>query len=274
MNELITASIVTYKTDRNELKKCLTSLQNSPIAVIYISDNSSNDSLRAFCEGFDKVCYLFNNANMGYGAAHNVAIRKAMQKGSQYHLVINSDVYFDFGTIESLLDYMNANNDVAQVIPNVIYPDGELQYVCRLLPTPANLIFRRFLPKKLVEQMNYKYLLQFNDHKNPMNIPYHMGCFMLFRVSAFEKVGLFDERFFMYPEDIDITRRMHRFYKTMFWPEVTIIHAHRAASYVNKKMLKIHISNMIKYFNKWGWFYDKERAIVNKKILSELNYKR
>ena len=97
--------------------------------------------------------------------------------------------------------------------------------------------------------------------------------FVNFRTSCFKKVGLFDERFFMYPEDIDITRRMHKYYRTMFWPDVTVVHAHRAASYKSKKMLKIHMWNMIKYFTKWGWIFDKERRDWNKQLLEELGYK-
>ena len=96
---------------------------------------------------------------------------------------------------------------------------------------------------------------------------------MFFRVSSLCEVGLFDERFFMYPEDIDMTRRMHAKYKTIFYPFVSIIHAHAAASRVNKKMLRIHILNMIKYFNKWGWFFDKERRRVNKECLFRLKIK-
>ena len=78
----------------------------------------------------------------------------------------------------------------------------------------------------------------------------------------------------MYPEDIDITRRMHKYYRTMFIPDETIVHAHQAASYKSRKMLKIHITNMIKYFNKWGWIYDKERSVWNKQLLKELGYKK
>ena len=95
---------------------------------------------------------------------------------------------------------------------------------------------------------------------------------MFFRVKCFEKVGLFDERFFMYPEDIDITRRMHRHFRTMFWPSVTVVHAHRAASYKSKKMLKIHMWNMCKYFTKWGWVFDKERKEWNRQLLNEIGY--
>lgn len=271
---LITASIVTYNTDRDELHKCLQSLTASPVSKIYICDNSPTDALKGFCHAYSKVAYIFNNGNLGYGAGHNVAIRLSIAERSDYHLVINSDVYFEPDTIERIAEYMEQNSDVAQLIPNVVYPDGRLQYVCRLLPTPANLIFRRFLPASAVEKMNYRYLLQFWDHRQPLNVPYMQGSFMFFRTRCFERVGLFDERFFMYPEDIDITRRMHRHYRTMFWPGVTIVHAHRASSYKSKKMLRIHVTNMIKYFNKWGWLFDRERTSWNRRLLEELGFER
>lgn len=269
----VSASIVTYKTDRNELKKCIESMQINFISPIFISDNSPTDELKSFCTELKEVVYIYNNSNIGYGAGHNIAIRKTIELKTDYHLVINSDVYFDKGIIGQIIAYMDQNEDVAQLIPNTVYPNGDLQYVVRLLPTPANLIFRRFLPKSVVKRMNNRYLLQFYDHKNPINVPYHQGSFMFFRTKCLEKVGLFDERFFMYPEDIDITRRMHKHYKTMFWPQVTIVHAHRAASYKSKKMLKIHMENMIKYFNKWGWFFDKERRTWNRQLLKELYFK-
>ena len=116
-------------------------------------------------------------------------------------------------------------------------------------------------------------MLKFTGYDKVMDVPYLSGCFMFFRVSALEKIGLFDERFFMYPEDIDITRRMHQQFRTVFVPDVEIIHAHAAESYKNKKMLKVHIQNMIRYFNKWGWIFDKERTRVNKEVLKQLGYK-
>ena len=269
---MITVSIVTYKTDTEELKKCLNSLRTDLVSIIYVVDNSRQEYLEKFCEEFDNVKYI-PDKNVGYGAAHNIAIHKAISAGSKYHLVLNSDVYFEPIDLEKLVEYLDSNEDVAMVQPNIIYPDGRLQYACRLLPTPANLVFRRFLPEKMVGGMNYRYQLKMFDHKSELNVPYHQGSFMLFRVKCFEKEGLFDERFFMYPEDIDITRRMHKYYKTMFWPGVTVIHAHRAASYKSKNMLKIHMWNMIKYFNKWGWVFDHERKEWNKQLLDDLGYK-
>lgn len=270
---MITISIVTYYTEKEELTKCLNALTSKLVEHIYIVDNSRQDYLNELCRDYHQVEYIPSD-NVGYGAAHNIAIRKAIDCKSEYHLVLNSDVYFSPESIDKLVSYMNANIDVAMVQPNIIYPNGSMQYTCRLLPTPANLIFRRFLPQNLVESMNYRYMLKMFDHKSELNVPYHQGSFMFFRTKCFEKVGLFDERFFMYPEDIDITRRMHRQYRTMFWPGVTVIHAHRAASYKSKKMLKIHMWNMIKYFTKWGWVFDHERRKWNKQLLEELGYKR
>ncbi|MBR1542997.1 MAG: glycosyltransferase family 2 protein [Bacteroidaceae bacterium] len=266
---MLTVSIVTYKTQLSELEKCLNSLNTEVVDKVFVIDNSSQGYLADFCKSEKKIEYMASE-NIGYGAAHNKGIKKALGLGAKYHLVLNSDVYFEPDVLRQLLVYMEEREDVAMVQPNIIYPNGSMQYTCRLLPTPVNLIFRRFLPKKMAENMNYKYLLMMFDHKRELDVPYHQGSFLFFRTSCFEKVGLFDERFFMYPEDIDITRRMHREYKTMFWPGVTVVHNHRAASYKSKKMLFIHIWNMTKYFNKWGWIIDKERKKWNKQLLDNL----
>ena len=96
-----------------------------------------------------------------------------------------------------------------------------------------------------------------------MNVPYLTGCFMFLRLSALEQVGLFDERYFMYPEDIDLTRRLHTRFLTLYYPYATVIHDHERASYKNLKMLMIHIVNLCRYFNKWGWIFDAERDRFN-----------
>lgn len=269
---MITVSIVTYKTDLVELAKCLQSLFSPLVSKVYVIDNSNQKYIFDFCKEYAFVEYI-GSRNVGYGAGHNQALRRVLNSKSKYHLILNSDVYFDPSILNELLKYMDRNLDVAQVQPNIIYPDGRMQYTCRLLPTPVNLIFRRFLPKKMIAKIDDRYLLKFNDHMQAINIPYHQGSFMFFRTECFSKVGLFDEHFFMYLEDIDITRRMHKYYRTMYWPEVTIVHAHRAASYKSKKMLKIHIQNAIKYFNKWGWIFDCERKLWNRNLLKELHYK-
>lgn len=272
---IITSSIVLYKTNLEQLDTIIDCVSKSVINKLYLIDNSPANELEEHINSYcsDRLIYVFNNANIGYGAAHNIAIRKAMEENATYHVVLNPDIIFDNHVISQIMDYMDKNFDVGQLLPKVLYPNGDLQYLCKLIPTPLDLIFKRFLPAKWTKKRIQKYQLRFTGYNKIMNIPYLSGCFMFFRVSALKEIGLFDERFFMYPEDIDITRRMHQKYKTIFYPEVTIIHAHAAESYKSKKMLWVHISNMIKYFNKWGWIFDNERRKVNKRVLSDLNYK-
>ncbi len=267
----VRASIVTFRTDVDELRRCLDSLRAGGINHITVVDNSPTDSLRTFCAGEPAVEYIFMNQNLGYGAAHNVALRRSLEDPDvDYHLVINSDVYFPADVIPLIVSHMDANPDIGQLIPHTVYPSGREQAVVRLLPRPVDLFARRFLPAAIVRRLNRRYLLEFWDHETEANVPYHQGSFMFLRTDALRRAGLFDERFFMYPEDIDLTRRIHRHYRTVFWPGATIVHAHRAASYKSGRMLRIHLVNMVRYFNKWGWFFDSERRDFNRRLLKEL----
>lgn len=270
---MITVSIVTFHNLKNELQRVISCVLDSPVSILYLIDNSINDSLRVLTELSPRIRYI-HNANIGYGGAHNIAIREAFDEGSDYHVVINPDIFFERGVLEALEKYMDERPGVGLVMPQIQNPFGERQYVCKLLPTPMDLIFRRFLPPVFFLRSRQRFELRFSGYDKEMNVPFLSGCFMFLRTDALRKAGAFDERFFMYGEDIDLSRRIHRQYKTMYCPYVKVIHVHEAASYKSKKMLIIHIKNMVKYFNKWGWFIDKERRKINRKLLRELHYQR
>jgi GT2 family glycosyltransferase len=268
---IISASIVLYNTNVDELKKVIKSYAPSKDRLLYLIDNSpeQTDVVSIVAEN-RYIYYYFARKNNGYGAGHNVAIKMAMKAGVKYHVVLNPDLNFESSIINKIADYMDSDDTIAQVMPKILNQQGDLQYLCKLLPTPMDLFSKRFLLNRASECILIRHQLKFADYNKKMNIPFLSGCFMFFRVSALNTVGLFDERFFMYAEDIDITRRMHMVYKTIYYPEVSIVHTHKAESYKSKKMLKIHIINVIKYFNKWGWFFDRERKIINKNVLKAL----
>lgn len=269
----LSASIVTYKTSPEILQNAIWCFNEIKLVKeLMIIDNSPDNFLKKIADK-NFVKYIHTPQNLGYGAAHNIALKNSLQN-SKYHLVFNADVFWESGTIERIYDFMQSNSDVGQLMPKVLYPNGELQYLCKLLPKPSDLFFRRFLTKmNFLEKQNDKFELRFTGYDKIMNVPYLSGCFMFFRTAALQKVGLFDERFFMYPEDIDLTRRVHKYYKTLFYPEVSVYHDHAKESYKSKKLLWIHITNMIKYFNKWGWIFDKERGEINRKVLENLEFK-
>ncbi len=261
---MINTSIVLYNHSFSEIAPLVkTLLASGVVSELFLLDNSPTPSPE-----FNSlpVTYIYNNKNLGYGAAHNIALRKTIEQGNPYHLVINPDIELKSRDLEVIEGFMNLNTNIGHLMPKVLYPDGKIQYLCKLLPTPFDLIFRRFLPAKWTEKRMERFEMRKTGYDKIMDVPYLSGCFMFLRTVALKEVGLFDERFFMYPEDIDLTRRIHSKYRTVFYPDVSIVHHHAQSSYLNLKMLVIHITNMIKYFNKWGWFFDKERKEVNRPL--------
>jgi GT2 family glycosyltransferase len=277
MSNRLNISIVLYHNREEQIKKAIESVLNTDLNItLYLVDNSSTDSLREL-ERIDKrIVYIFNNSNLGFGKAHNIALKKSIEKNIPYHLVLNPDVYFEKGVLEELYDFMENNKDVGLVMPKVLYPDGNIQYLCKLLPKPLDLFGRRFLNlgpfRKIVEKRNEIYELRFTGYDKIMEVPYLSGCFMFIRTEVLKKVGLFDERFFMYLEDTDLSRRIHRVAKTVYYPYVYIYHEYGKGSYKSLKLLYYHIKSAIKYFNKYGWFFDKEREEINRKILEKLGW--
>ena len=271
----INVSIVLYKNPPEVIESAVSSCLNSELIYrLYLLDNSPTDELSYLAKLDERVVYVFNNANMGFGKAHNIALRKSLEEDIPYHLVLNPDVYFEKGVLEELYHFMEKNKDVGLVMPKVLYPDGSLQYVCKLLPTPLDLIGRRFLNlgpfKKLVEKRNYIYELRFTGYDKLMEVPNLCGCFMFLRTKVLRETGLFDERFFLYLEDIDLSRRIHRIARTVYYPYVHIYHIYTRGSYKSFRLLIYHMVNAIRYFNKWGWFFDRERDRINRKVLETL----
>jgi GT2 family glycosyltransferase len=238
------------------------------VSQVFLIDNSPTPTPE-----FKKlnVRYIFTGKNSGYGMAHNIALRESIENKTPFHLVVNPDISFDPAILANMIDFLNKQLEIGLLMPKVLYPDGEIQYLCKLIPTPLDLIFRRFFPTSWTKKRRDRFEMRASGYNKIMDVPYLSGCFMLLRTEALKEVGLFDERFFMYPEDIDLTRRIHGKFRTVFYPEVSVVHQHAHSSYLNLRMLMIHTLNMIKYFNKWGWFFDEKRKQINEDILKQFD---
>lgn len=267
MREL-SASIVVYKGNMDMLAESINSfLAATTESKLYIIDNSPTDIARSLAK-HPRIEYTFNGKNIGFGAAHNIALKKAIESGLKYHLVLNPDIYFSRNVVSDLFNFMEENENAGLCMPKVLYPDGRIQPLCKLLPTPRVLIFRRFLffMHKWLAKENHYYELQFSGYNKVMDVPFLSGCFMFLRVDALKKVGLFDERLFLYTEDVDLSRRIHQHFRTIFFPHATIYHYHQRGSYHSTRLLLHNIRSAIQYFNKWGWL-DSERDHINQQAL-------
>ncbi|MEJ1239077.1 glycosyltransferase family 2 protein [Chryseolinea sp. T2] len=265
----LSISIVVFKNNPDHVRQAIESaLDNTINLKIFLVDNSPTDSLRALASS-PKVEYLFNGANLGFGKAHNLVMQKAVDT-SKYHLVLNPDVYFGKGTLDKLFHFMEANPDVGHVMPQILYPDGRIQHLCKLLPSPIDLVFRRFFPwMPGAASRNEIYELRPTGYNKIMNIPFLSGCFMFLRCSVLKEVGFFEEKIFMYVEDVDLSRRIHLRKKTIFYPEAQINHYYHKGSYKNLKLMFFAIHGAFIYFNKWGWFFDRQRQDINRRVLSQ-----
>lgn len=261
----LSVTIVTYKHTYADLKLTIDSVLSSDVDLkLYLVDNSPTSELESELPSDSRIEYFFQNSNNGFGAAHNVIMRNTNLMG-KYHLVLNPDVYFGNLVLESLIQYMDNNPDVGNVMPKVVYPNGNMQYLCKQLPTPIDWIGRMFIPFKSIKNLiNFNFEMRYADFDKVMNVPYLSGCFMFLRKSVIEDIGLFDEGIFMYGEDTDLNRRIYHKYRTVYYPDVVITHAHEQGSHKNWRLFKIHIKAAIYYLNKWGWFFDTERRIINK----------
>ena len=268
----INGSIVLYEDNDESLKKAINSFLNTSLSVkLYLVDNSTTSRLKYLEKLDNRIVYIYNNSNIGFGKAHNIALQKSIEECVSYHLVLNPDVYFDSGVLEELFDFMEKNKDVANVMPKVFYPDGNLQYLCKLLPTPKELIARRFIKNdETIRKINHHYELRDSGYDKILNIPFLSGCFMFLRVEHLKEIGLFDEKIFMYMEDTDLNRRLHSKYKTIFYPKVSITHVHAKESYKRKLLLWEHIKSTIYYFNKYGWFFDSFRQKKNQEVIKSI----
>jgi len=266
---MINISIVTFNTPVEELNSIINSIYKniSLINSIYIIDNSSSDSLGKFNFG-PKVIYFHDGINRGYGSGHNIGIRESIKCGIPYHLIVNADVFFEQGVLERLYHKIKNDNSISMLTPKILYPDNKTQFLCKLLPNPFDLFLRRFLPfDKIQYKHQYRYELRFLDYDREMEVPNLSGCFMFCRTSCLEKIGGFDERFFLYLEDVDLTRRMSLYGRTLYYPSVNVFHNYGKQSYKSFRLLKMHMISAVKYFNKWGWFNDDYRKIKNMNML-------
>ncbi|KKR88110.1 MAG: WsbD [Candidatus Curtissbacteria bacterium GW2011_GWA1_41_11] len=265
---LLSVIIVSYNT-KELLKDCLDSIQLSIEGIegeIFVVDNNSSDNTISLIKAKYKwVKLIENKSNLGFSKANNIAIKKAKGK---YLLILNPDTKLRKDTISKMINFMQSRDEIAVTTCRVELPSGSMDRDCRRhFPTPWRAfahfsgLSKIFSGSKIFDQYQMGYLSENTEHE----VDSCVGAFMFIRASAIKKVGLFDEDFFFYGEDLDWCWRFKQLgYKIVYTPVTKIIHYKGAASGI--KPPSAHLSK--------ATIESKKRAVVESTRAMELFYQK
>jgi GT2 family glycosyltransferase len=239
----VVVAIVSHNT-RSDLLACLNSLAVGGLrgvkALVVVTDNASTDgSPDAVARAHPNVLVVANTSNAGFGAATNQALRAAgfdVPGGARprHALILNPDTVVPEGAVRGLCDVLDAERDLGAVGPKLVLPDGRLDLACRRgFPTPEVSLYRFLRLARLFPRSPRfgRYNMTFLDENEPADVDSLVGACMLVRGEALDAVGLFDERFWMYGEDLDLCLRLRQGgWRVAYRPAILIHHVKRAAS--------------------------------------------
>ena len=235
--------VVSYNT-RDLLRACLNSVQadlehSGLEGKMWVVDNGSSDGSAAMVrERFPKVHLLALKENIGFAAANNLALKALFQntqhttRNTRYVLLLNPDTTAQPGALRTLVTFMADHPDAGLIGTQLRYPDGSFQHSAFRFPTLAQ-VFLDFFPlhhRLINSRLNGRYPCGWYERGEPFEIDHPLGAAMMGRWEAIQEVGLLDERFFMYCEEIDWCWRMKRAgWRVYCVPQAVVTH-HEAQS--------------------------------------------
>ena len=266
----VSISVVLFENTRSEIEsfvKAFVGFEN--LVEIQFVDNSADSNETLFEEL--NLPYLHSLRNVGFGKGHNLALELLKIKQCEYHIFCNLDVIASENSVKHLIEFMDFNPGVLACIPAVQYPDGSIQEVAKKLPNPfvtAGRLFKFFRSREWFYDLT---ILSKAEVNQPILAPYISGCFFLCRWDVLNQVGYFDPRFFLYPEDLDLSRRIFEVGPVVYLPSAKVVHAHNRLSHRKFSVFLVHLWNMCLYYHKWGWFFDRSRKIMNELAGKEIH---
>lgn len=251
----VSVIIVNWNT-RDDLRECLRSLHPSlhpgvAMEIIVVDNASWDDSVVMVKREFPDVKLIENRLNEGFGKAHNRGSHVAQ---GRYLMLLNTDAKAHPGALKELVDYADAHPDIGIIAPKVLNPDGTLQYSCRRFPVYEAGLFRNTMLGRLFPHNRFvrDYLMTDFDHAHTADVDWVSGCAMMIRREMWDKLGGFDERFFMYCEDVDLCWRAHEAsWRVVYHPQAVVTHTigRSTDKAVNAMIRQFHYSHRL-FFQK------------------------
>jgi hypothetical protein len=269
----LTVSVVLYNSPLPFLQRTMESLQRSvqvaqqsgclDRVTVFLIDNSSQEPYRARLtralvgwsqSEYFKVRYIPAPINGGFAYGHNIALQFLT---SDFHLVLNPDVELEENTLRVGLSSLWENDDVALMSPLVFGRDGKQEFLCKRYPSVLVLLLRGFAPlfiRRLFHQRLADYEMRYICKANgQVNVAIASGCFMLIRTPALLAVNGFNDEFFLYFEDFDLSLRLRKEGRLVFNSDMRIVHHGGYAAKKGRLHLQYFLVSAIRFFNRHGW---------------------
>lgn len=269
-------SIVTFRPDWQLLERCLRKLalaigaarESGVLRTVHVAlvDNSADRAIAAkvvdlgrtrFADSGVQVSYVHGHQNIGYGAAHNLALHGS---GADYHLVLNPDVELAADALLNAVRWMNAHPDVGAIAPQVKRRDGTRDYLVKRKPAVLDLALRGFMPRvgrllfrSRLDRYEMRDVIDADPERDIVDVAAMSGACMLLRRKAVDQTGGFDPRFFLYFEDYDWTVRLNKVTRTAYVPSFEVVHHGGGASRKGMRHVGHFMKGGWRYYRKHGW---------------------
>lgn len=271
----VSVVIVVYRTP-DHLQRALDALAAAAPALrwecLVVDNDPRHGGCREVASGRPGVRYIPNERNVGFGRACNQGMRLAR---GRYLFLHNPDLEVRPGSLEALVELADREPDAGLIAPRLHYADGRLQESCRTFYTVRIFLLRRTFLGRLFPSAGAirRHLMLDWDHESTREIDWAIGAALLARREAVDDVGMMDERFFMYFEDVDWCYRMHqRGWRVFYHPVSRMVHHwRRESARLPGRGLWVHLSSTFRYYEKWSfllyWLKLRGRALRNAALL-------
>ncbi len=240
---------------KEDLVNCLQSIQKNPASepfeIIVVDNASTDDTVEAVRMNFPDVIVIANDKNRGFAAANNQGIKRAVGK---YIFLLNPDTIVHPDSLDILVKFMDENSDVGACGPQLLNKDGTIQPSARRFPTFRGALYRHTVFRFLhIFKKEYKrWLMKDFDHNTQKEVDQLMGSALLIRKAVIDSIGLMDENFFLYYEEVDLCYRIKQAgWRIVFMPEAVITHlGGRSSGQIPVRKRIMMLTSLLKFFRK------------------------
>ncbi len=230
-----------------------------PFEYFLVNNAPDDGTSQMVKERFPWVKVIDAPRNVGFGAGNNFALKRA--RGA-YVMLLNPDLTIFPDELEKLVKFMDEHQDVAFSGPILLNPDGTRQDSCYRFPTPMYALYRRSFLGRTPAGRRYVHHFLMRDvqlDERPLEVDVLMGSAIMMRRTALNEIGLFDENFFMYLEEMDICRRAwEKRWRVAYVPQAKLVHYHQRESHIDwpwhlitNRPARAHIVSALYYFRKY-----------------------